>query len=71
MMYKDWEEAARHGKWRMAVGQLVIEHKGKPLAVEVIKPLTRDGFLVFKGTFVKIRQATTKEIDSVKRWKPW
>jgi len=66
------EEACENSRYRRAVGRLgKIRHNGNDIPVEVVKYHGGDGFIVFSGTGVKVRRATTSEIDSVKVWRPW
>ena len=71
MYFVDWEEAAKKSKWSVAIGRIIIEHKGRRLRAEVLKPLHGDGIICYYHSRVKIRDATAREIDSIKRWKPW
>lgn len=42
---------------------------GKVVSVEIIKPRNGDGWLVYKGTGVRIRKATSREIEGATYWK--
>ena len=71
MMYRDWEEAAKLSKHRKAIATLKVVHKNKRRRVDLIKPLHGDGEIVWEGTSIPIRKATTKEIDAQTRWRPY
>ena len=66
-----WEEAAKKSKWEKAIGKSWIVHRNKLIKVEVIKPLHHDGYIVYYHTGIIIRKATTREVDRIKKWKPW
>ena len=71
-VFRDWEAAAKASPFGKAVGKdLIIEQKGSRMEAEVIKPLFGDALIVWKGTGIKIRSATTREIDSIKKWLPY
>jgi len=71
-VYRDWEQAARNSKFEKAVGEQAIElPNGEAMRVEVVKPMHRDGFLVYPKSGVVIRQATPKEVDTAKLWRPF
>jgi len=67
--YRDWEEACRQSTEDKAVGQTVIEIRGRLIKAEIIKPRFGDGTINYYHSGLVIRKATTKEIDSVKKWK--
>ena len=67
--YQDWEEACRYSREEKAVGQTVIDLRGKLIKAEIIKPRFGDGEITYYHSGLVIRKATTREIDSVKKWK--
>lgn len=69
--YSDWEAACRANRFQKAVATTEIEHKGKMQKVDVIKPLHGDAVICWANTGVRIRMATTKEVDSLRRWRPY
>lgn len=66
--YKNWYDACMESRYRKAVANIDIEHKGKRVAAQVVKPLNGDGWIVYKDTGIRIRQASPKEIDSRTKW---
>lgn len=68
---EDWEAAARMSKQKKAVGETVIDDRGHLRTVEIIKPLEGDATINYSKSGVVIRKATSREIDSCKRWKPF
>jgi hypothetical protein len=70
-VYNSFEDACRYGKYYKAVGEITVFHDGKERRMDIIKPLQGDGNLVYKGTTLVARKATTREVDSVRRWKPY
>lgn len=67
-----FEEAARSSRFEKAVSPpVVIEHKGKKVRAELIKGLRGDGYWHWEGSGIRIRKATSQEIDRVSRWKPY
>ncbi len=65
------EEAGRQSKHCKAVGSIIGIHQGMSQELEVIKPLGRDAFVYLPKIGIPLRKATNKEVDSVKRWKPF
>lgn len=69
---KSFEEAATASRFNKAVSVAEkIEHKGRMVYAEIIKPREGDGWWVWAGTGVKIRRALAREIDRVSQWKPY
>lgn len=66
-----WEDAAKQSKWGKAIGKLYIIHKNRLTRVEVVKPLHGDADMVYYHSGIVLRKATNKEIDKIKKWKPW
>lgn len=72
--FSNWDDAASHSTMEKAVSfPFVIVYHGKPLEVEIIKPIRGDGWMVQAGSGYKLydRRPTTAEIDAVKHWKRW
>ena len=70
-IFDNWNEAAQQSHKKKAVGQIVIDHRGRLRKVEIIKSLEGDGIIHYPASGVVIRKATSQEIDSCKKWKPW
>lgn len=66
--YKSFEEAANASSSKKAIAKIEIEHKGRRVRAELVKPLHRDGYIVYEGTGIAIRPATSSEVDSRPRW---
>lgn len=66
--YKDWQEAAEASPHKKAIAKITIEHKGRSVKAEVIKPLKGDAMINFEGSGIAIRQATSREVDTRPRW---
>jgi hypothetical protein len=72
MKFEHWEEAAMGSKFRRAVARFgFVEHNGKRLKADIWMEQGGNGYLVYSRTGRKIRQATTREIDTVKGWEPF
>lgn len=71
MTYDNWEDACKHSKWNRAVGEGYITYKNARVHVEIIKPLYEDPYIVYYHTGIKIRKATTRETDRIRKWKSW
>lgn len=71
--YDNWEDAAKASKYRQAVSaEQTIIHKGKSIRAELVKKIGKDGYWTHAGfNVVALRPATSSEIDSIRRWKPW
>lgn len=71
---QDWEEAARLSRYSTAVAKFprkVQDRNGEWVIVDIVKKAHRNGYLVYKQTMLKVRDATTKEVDQTTGWKPW
>jgi len=71
--YGSWEDAATASKFRQAVSaEQTIEHRGKRVRAELVKKMGADGYWTPAGfNVVTLRPATSAEVDSITRWKPW
>jgi len=69
--YSNWEEACGVSKWGKAVGQIQIDHRGALQRVEIIKPRHGDAMITYYHSGLEIRKATTQEVDSCTKWKPY
>lgn len=68
--YDSWEEAAEHSTTGRAVSEVKVTERGVVYRAEILKSKGRDGILNHRHSAIPIRKATTKEIDSAKRWRP-
>ena len=68
--YDTWEEAAAQSKVKRAVTTTYIFHEGRNMRCEIIKAEGKDGMLNFWHSAIPIRKATTREVDTARRWKP-
>lgn len=66
-----WEEIAKRDKFGKAVRTCVIEHKGKLVKADIVKPLHGDGIACYAGTGIAIRKAESKEIDGHTDWRTY
>lgn len=66
--HRNWHDACMASRFRKAVAKIEIEHNGQKVKAQVVKPLHGDGWLVYHETGVRIRKATTSEIDSRTKW---
>lgn len=67
--YSSFEEACHASKTNKAIGKIRITINNQPVSAEIVKPLTGDGWVVWEGCpGAKIRWATSREIDSIKKW---
>jgi hypothetical protein len=68
--FKDFEPACEESVFDKAVSNsFPVPLNGKTVSVEIIKPLHGDGYIQYKGTGIRIRKATAREIDGVTYWK--
>lgn len=74
-IYPDWEAAAKASKWRKAVSTPVtITIPRGTFRMEMVKPLHGDPYAVYAtapGIRVHDYKPSTREIDRIRRWKPW
>lgn len=71
-IYRDWEEACANSRFNRAVGKVgKIRHNGQEIDAEIVKLPGKDGYLVYAGSHLKIRQAAPAEVDRVAKWRPW
>lgn len=71
-VFRDWEEACENTRFNRAVGKLgKIRHNGQEVEVDVLKEPGKNGYVVYAGTGLVIRTATTAEVDSIVKWRPW
>lgn len=68
VFYDSWDEAARASKWDKAIGSLYIEHNGRRFEAEIVKTRHGEAEIFYKGCNIKIRKATSREVDSARRW---
>jgi hypothetical protein len=68
--FNNFEDACGESPFDKSVSNsFPCEVDGKLKTVEIIKPRHGDGHLVYKGTGVRIRKATSREIEGVMYWK--
>jgi len=67
--YSDWEEACRYSREEKAVGQTVIDLRGKLVKAEIVKPRFGDATIHYYHSGLVIRKATAQEVDGVKKWR--
>ena len=67
--YDNWEEACEQSMKRLAVADIMIEHKGKRLRAEIVVHKTGKKQICWRHTLMPIRNAETREVDSIRRWK--
>lgn len=66
--YDSLDEACNASKWGIAIGRLYVEHKGQRIEAEIRKRAGGNAWIQFKGSAIRIRKATSREVDSVRRW---
>ncbi|MHC1600405.1 MAG: hypothetical protein ACXQS5_06275 [Candidatus Methanospirareceae archaeon] len=68
-----WEEAALESKGYRAIASFgyIKTSSGKLVRTEIIKTKGKNGYIVYSKTMRYIRDATTREVDTTKGWKPW
>jgi hypothetical protein len=70
--FKSWEDACRESPMNKAVGDIMYNHKdGSMRNGQIVKPMYGQPILCYDNTLVKIRNATTREVDSVYQWMPY
>lgn len=70
--YDNPDDAAREDKRQTAYGETILSYKGKPMKLAIVKRYNRDPVIVFPtAPAIVIRRATTREVDSVKRWQAY
>lgn len=74
--YDDWSTAARASKHKMAVSERVtrVLDGGEVLNLELVKPANGDPYAVYAtapGVRCHRYKPSHREIDSIRRWKPW
>jgi len=67
----DFYSACDASLYNKAVSKIDIEYKGNRIRAEIVKPRNGDGWIHFEQSGIRIRKATSKEIDSRKRWDPY
>lgn len=68
--YETWEEAAEKSAFGRAITSLVVTINNRPVKAELIKSKNKNGIIVYRHSAVQIREATTREVDSARSWKP-
>ena len=67
--YDNFDDACRASPSNKAIGFIRIEHEGKRIDAELIKPIRGNGVIVYKDhPGIPIRPATSREVDSIRRW---
>lgn len=70
--FRSFEEACRASKQRKAVGNIRVEMQdGRVIDADIVKPLQGNGEISWEGTAYPIRRATTREVDTVRWWRPY
>ena len=74
--YQAWEDAARASYFKSAVSEArdAVLDGGKKVRIEIVKPLHGQEYATYAGApGIRVHglRLSTRDVDSVRRWRPW
>ena len=71
--FRHWEEAAQQSKWKRAVSNpQVLQERGRTMRCEIVIGDSVEPYWCVQGSpGIKVRKATSSEVDGMHNWGPY